>query len=163
MSISPDFLIKHVRPYGLDAYEKMCGKDSSLKKWLLSQGVDESEADAAFNQWATLAMLDSGDSGNIETFIEYVNIISAIRSYVLYKVSASTVMFLNDDQLGQLSEKSGINANKSFNFYPTGGIAIAVTIFSNGDAPEAYTRVKGAKLAADGNGICVHFDSLLFQ
>jgi hypothetical protein len=162
VGITPDFMIKHVRPYGMDAYRMVCSPGArTLSDWLLNNGVTQAELDAAFNIWAQIAILDINDQQNLQMFVTAADAISQARWQEYYATAASTIMFLNDALLKELSLTSEREAGNAFDFEPYEVIPLAVTIQRQGGQQTVARSVNGAHLAADGNGDCVHFAGLI--
>lgn len=167
MGIATDFLVKHVRPYGLEALAMLCGDKgpNSLWAWLIKAGVPKAQIQIAYNAWARLAMSGIDDS-TIPEFEQAAWIVSQARWCELYNTPASTVMYLNGSQLTELSSLSGQNASqnpptlKPFDYVSREPIGIAVTIRQVG-ASMTNLEVSGARLAADAAGNCSHFEALI--
>ncbi|HBY97034.1 MAG: hypothetical protein M5U01_00325 [Ardenticatenaceae bacterium] len=163
MGIRVDFLIKHVRPADMDAWQMICQDQGagSLAAWLLKAGVAQQDIDHAFNDWAALALLDIHDPENRNVFIQAAQDISQARWNMLYETNYSTILFLNAPLLKQLSYESSQQANKAFDFDPYEHIPLAVTINRLGQPPTVVENAVGAAVAADMNGDCYHFDHLI--
>jgi hypothetical protein len=161
MGIRVDFLIKHVRPCDIEAYGMICNDPdgNSLRAWLLNAGVSEESINIAYNSWAALAVLQL-DNQTIPQFVAAAQVISQARWAELYHTPFSSIMFLNGPLLKELSYQSAKNAGKSFDFLPAEVIPIVVTIAQVG-APTYRLSVTGAKLAADANGNCCHFEAII--
>lgn len=162
MGIRVDFLIKHVRPYGMEAWAAICQPTGpgSLAGWLLANGVAQAEIDIAFNAWAALALTEINDA-NMPQFIAAANLISQARWGELYHTSHSTILFLNQPLLNELSYDSSTHRNQVFDFDPAETIPLAVTIHqSNQPAPTTVMNAYGATVQADANGDCFHFIQL---
>jgi hypothetical protein len=99
-------------------------------------------------------------SADLPTFIQAADAISQARWQEYYPTAASTIMFLNEPLLKELSFESGRNPGRPFDFDPYEVIPLAVTIQQHGQAAVAR-NVRGAHLAADANGNCVHFAGLI--
>ena len=162
MGIRVDFLIKHVRPYGMDAYQAICvpTDPTSLTAWLLASGVPQGTINTAFNSWATTADLEINPV-TIPQFVQSANLISQARWAELYQTDYSTILFLNEPLIKELSYESTKYPNQEFEFDPAEVIPLAVTINRLGALPTYNQNVNGAHLKADANGNCFHFDGLV--
>ncbi len=162
MGIRVDFFIKHVRPYGIDAWQLVCGQEGSgsLKNWLLTNGVPEQQIDLAFNAWANTALLGI-DGDSLPQFIAAAQTISQARWNTLYNTDYSTILFLNDSLIKELSYESSYNQNKQFDFDPGEVIPLAVTINRLGQPPTTVENADGATVKADNEGNCFHFVALI--
>ena len=163
MGINADFLIKHVRPYGMEAHELVCAPTGagSLRQWLLTSGVLETEIDAAFNSWAALALVDINEPANLNVFIGAAEAVSHARWEEYYATSASTILFLNDQLIRELSAVSEANIGEEFDFDPHETIPLAVTINAHDYTAQTTRGCSGASLASDGSGNCCHFAGLI--
>ena len=164
MGIAVDFLIKHVRPADMDAWELICKPrgPGSLNQWLLdSLAMSQQDVDAVFNDWAKLALVDIQDSKNWPVFARAAQEISVARWDVLYQTKFSTILFLTGALCKELSFVSQKQAGHQFDFEPYETIPLAVTIAKNGSPPKVDSEVYGAELAADASGNCVHFSKLI--
>lgn len=162
MGIRVDFLIKHVRPYGMDAWQAICQPrgPGSLAAWLLANGVDQADIDTAFNAWAALALLEI-NADTLPQFIVAANTISQARWGELYNTDYSTILFLNEPLLKELSYDSSLRPNQVFNFDPAEYIPLAITINRLGQPPATVQGAYGATVQADANGNCFHFNGLI--
>jgi hypothetical protein len=161
MGIAVDFLIKHVRPIGMDAYEMITTPGpGTLTQWLLDAGVSQQQIDVAYSQWATTADLTIS-AANLPQFGQSALLISQARWAELYPTGLSTILFLNEPLLKELSYVSEKSAGQNFAFEPAEVIPLAVTIQRTGNQVSINQNVNGANLAADINGNCVHFASLI--
>lgn len=162
MGIRVDFLIKHVRPYGMDAWQTICGPrdPTSLTAWLLANGVLQGTIDVAFNAWATTADL-AINAQTIPQFVQSAIVISQARWAELYQTDYSTILFLNEPLIKQLSYESTLYPDQDFEFDPPEVIPLAVTINRLGLPPTYNLNVNGAHLRADAAGDCFHFGGLV--
>jgi hypothetical protein len=157
MGIRIDFLIKHVRPNGLDSMETiLC--NGELKKGLSSHGVSKSDIDAALTTWAARAELPINNE-NVRLFVEMAQQISLARWEELYTTNKSTILFLNGPLIKELSFQSGNNKGKKFEFNPAEHIPLAVTINKDGSY-KVHRNVERVNVMADENGFCFHLDGL---
>lgn len=163
MGISASFLIKHVRPSGIEAWASICHArgEGSLYQWLTDAGVCEDDIDYAFEHWGALALLDPRDRGNADALIGAAQIISQARWDELYSTSRSTIMFLNDPLLRQLSYESSRRPSQTFVFSPHEHIPASVTIFRNDQPPQLIYDADAVVVATDEQGNCVHFERLI--
>lgn len=164
MGIRADFLIKHVRPYGMDAWAAICKQTgpTSLTAFLLDRGVDQKQIDIAYNAWAQTAIAEIS-SDTIAYFVQSAETITEARWDTLYQTPASTIMFLNEPLLKELSYQSAKNANSEFLFDPAETIPIAVTIHKPQQPPVQPTyllQASSATLMSDKNGDCFHFGEI---
>jgi hypothetical protein len=163
MGITADFLIKHVRPYGEDAFERMCGPTGagSLRAWLVQRGVPPRDINIAFAGWMMTANLPV-DSETEPQFVASATISSEARWSELRPTGRSTIVFLNGPLLAELAERCRRNPGRSINFDPAEYIPIAVTINQTPNAPPEVTlNAEGMRVGVDPQGDCVHFDSLI--
>lgn len=161
MGIRVDFLIKHVRPYGMDAWAMVCTPGpGSVSEWLLNNGLSQNTIDTAFNAWAQTANI-AIDNQSLPQFVRSAEMISRARWAELYRTSDSTILFLNEPLLKELSFVSYKNAGADFEFSPAEHIPLAVTINRFGNQPVVNRNVAGANLAADASGFCQHFAGLI--
>lgn len=163
MSIEVSFLIKHVRPYDLDAYNAICAARgaNTLYQWLFDHGVAENEISTAFNFWEYTASLPL-ERETLPLLIESANIISQARWSELYTTPKSTILFLTEPVLRELSLYSEQYPAKQFKFLPQEYIPLAVTIHNDPKIkPEVHLNVEGAYLSADNEGRCHHFVRLI--
>jgi len=162
MGIRVDFFIKHVRPYGMDAYQAVCvpTDPTSLTAWLLANGVPQGTINTAFNAWATTADLEINPV-TIPQFVQSANLISQARWAELYETDYSTILFLNEPLIKELSYVSSRHPGQDFEFDPAEVIPLAVTINRLRLAPTYNQNVNGANLKADANGNCFHFGGLV--
>jgi hypothetical protein len=161
MGITADFLIKHVRPYGMDAYQMVCNDTSnnSLTQWLLANGVTQQEINAAFNLWAGLALVNIKDPRNLQKFCAAAEAISHARWEEYYPTSKSTILFLDEPLIKELSQRSTENVNQSFTFSSFETIPLAITINAT-DLTVIVNENVETTVAADRNGNCCHFSCL---
>ena len=159
MGIELGFLLKHVRPYGFTAFSNMCNPDGELDKLLKKLGVTDEQIQKAFSFWGSTAIMAVNQQTE-KQFVEAAKIISEARWDELYKTSKSTIMFMDDSQLQQLSEVSEINPDKTFHFIPSDPIIIAVTIDKHGGY-SVDLGVEGCEITTDKQGLCVHFNKLV--
>lgn len=161
MGIRVDFLIKHVRPYGMDAWRTICEPTGrgSLSYWLLTNGVTDEEVIMAFAAWRELAQLEI-NSANMPQFIAAANTISQDRWNQLYPTNYSTILFLNDPLIKQLSFESSRYRNQQLDFDPPEHIPLAVTINHLGQPPATIPNAYGARVQTDSDGNCFHFNQL---
>jgi hypothetical protein len=162
MGIRVDFLIKHVRPYGMDGWQTICQPRGagSLNQWLLDNGVLQGTIDVAFNAWAITADLPI-DAQTIPQFVQSASLISQARWAELYNTDYSTILFLNGPLINQLSYESSRNVDDVFEFDPAEVIPLAVTINRLSLAATYNLNVDGCHLSADANGNCFHFGGLV--
>ena len=162
MGIRVDFLIKHVRPYGMDAWQAICKPQGpgSLAAWLIANGVSQANIGAAFNAWAAVALLEI-DATTLPQFVAAAQTISQARWDVLYNTDYSTILFLNEPLLKQLSYDSSQNIDHKFEFDPNEHIPLAVTINRLGLEPTTALNADGATVRADAQGNCFHFFNLI--
>lgn len=162
MGIRVDFLIKHVRPYGMDAWQAICGPKGpgSLTAWLLANNVPQEEIDAAFNDWAALALIDIDDA-TLPAFTRAAQDISQARWEEYYETDYSTILFLNEPLLKELSYQSSLNPGEEFAFDPHEHIPLAVTINRLGQPPDTILNASGATIRVDAQGNCFHFENLI--
>lgn len=163
MGIRVDFLIKHIRPADMDAWSAIC-KDrgpQSLAAWLLAQGVSQNNIDNAFDDWAALALIDINDPQNLPVFIQAATDISQARWDQLYSTNYSTILFLNDPLLRQLSYESSQRSNQTFDFNPHEHIPLAITINRLQQPPVTVRNVNGVTVMVDDSGDCFHFVKLI--
>jgi hypothetical protein len=163
MGITADFLIKHVRPYGEDAYDLMCGRTGagSLRAWLAQQGVPSRDINLAFAAWMTTANLPINSQTQAQ-FVASATISSDARWSELRPTGMSTIVFLNAPLLAELSEISQRNPGRSLNFDGAEYIPIAVTINQAPNTPPVVAlNAEGMRVGIDTQGNCVHFDSLI--
>lgn len=163
MGIRVDFIIKHVRPADMEAWQMICHNQGpgSLTAWLLGAGVAQQEIGHAFNDWAALTLINISDQANWNVFIQAAQDISQARWQMLYNTNYSTIMFLNAPLLRQLSYVSSQQANRQFPFVPCEHIPLAVTINQLGQPPGVVGNAAGAVVAADQYGNCCHFNHLI--
>jgi len=164
MGIEASFLIKHVRPYGQDAYDMMCTPgQGTLSQWLLDHGVAQRDIDTAFAAWHITALLPINQQ-SLPAFIQSADLISQARWDELYETPASTILFMTGALLRELSFESGRHAGEDIDFLPHEYIPLAVTISSQPDfQPETYRAVEGMHVGINGDGNCVHFGGLIEQ
>lgn len=161
MGIRVDFFIKHIRPYGTDAYEMITKPGAgSLTQWLLDNNVPQQQINYVYNAWATTAELQISPE-TLPQFVQSSLLISQARWDELYPTGKSTILFLNEPLLKELSYRSEQNRARVFQFDPYEHIPIAVTIQKVGNQGIVNQDIKGAFLASDDNGFCCHFDSLV--
>jgi hypothetical protein len=164
MGIRVDFFIKHVRPYGTDAYELITTPGpGTLTQWLLDNGVDQATINVAYNSWALAANAPVEDWA-LPVFTGATQTISQARWSQLYQTNYSTIMFLNEPLIKELSYASTVPGciNNEFSFRGTERIPVAVTINRWGNQPKVDKAVPGADVASDAQGNCCHFDRLLY-
>ncbi|WP_428657735.1 hypothetical protein [Runella sp.] len=161
MGIRVDFLIKHVRPYGTDAFVMLTTPGpGSLTQWLLDNNVPQQQINFAYNLWASTTELDITPQ-TLPQFVQSAQIISEARWSELYPTSKSTIMFLNQPLIKELSYRSQQYKGQAFEFAPYEVIPLAVTILKGSNQGLINQNVTGANLASDSNGLCYHFDSLV--
>jgi len=165
MGLTPEFLIKHVRPSDMLAWKIICQdtRPHSLRNWLIANQVTQSEIDNAFNDWGGLALHDINDEQNEYLFKRAAQDISQTRWNEYYQTSGSTILFLNESLLAELSQAAENHAGQDFDFIPPGDvIPLAVTLYRDRPNDPAVVRsAKGARLRADAQGNCCHFYSLI--
>jgi len=159
MGICVDFLIKHIRPYGIDAYNFLCEENRGLEEWLLNNNVSQNDINIAFNNWAITANKII-DQSTLNEFAYTAGEISRIRWDELYETKYSTILFLNKPLLKELSWNAENNRGRSFELSLYENIPLAITISKRGGY-RAYVDAKGAELIADNHGNCCHFQSLI--
>lgn len=160
MEITADFLLKHIRPYGMDAWNELCHDGSSFSTYLDTLGVSPQEKGAAFNEWAKTAMT-AVNADTLQFFAQSAEAVSQARWDELYPTGKSTIMFFNFPLLQQLSLYASNNAGADFDFDPYEHIPIAVTIQRHSHTVEINQQVSGALLTSDASGNCVHFRGLI--
>jgi hypothetical protein len=160
MGISVDFLIKHVRPFGTDAYEALCTPGpGTLTAALLQAGVSQRDIDQAFTIWSEVASLPV--AGRTLPILEAAGSLSSVARWTtLYPAANSTILFLTEPLIRELSYQSSRNAGRAFQFLPSELIPLAVTISNLGVATSTQ-NVSGAHVAADGSGNCIHLGGLI--
>lgn len=159
MGITPDFLLKHIRPYGLEALAMVCRTDGELAHWLVEQGVSAGQVRTAFTAWAATSEL-AVNSDTLPQFVRSAEIISQARWEELYPTGKSTIMFFEGAHLAELSQESEQNKGQAFDFVPNIPIPIAVTIQKSGPAM-VHQNVYGVRVTTTGEGHAVHFDRLI--
>jgi hypothetical protein len=166
VGIRVDFLIKHVRPYGLEAYTMITGPrgPGSFHYWLSQSGLTDQQINDLFTAWAFLATTQIDDTTKGQ-FIRAAQDIAEARWEELYKTDYSTILFLDGSLLTKLSQASSEHPNQAFNFsnYPQEGIPLAVTI-SRPKLPQPPTTVfdaVGVRVEVDPSGNCFHFVNLI--
>ncbi|MBT0774129.1 hypothetical protein KIH74_34610 [Kineosporia sp. J2-2] len=161
MFISPEFILKHVRPYDAEAYDLISyDPDWPLLNWLRARRVPEVSISLAFDTWRMVSGLEY-TAQTRPLFLAAARVLAQSRWEELYAGSRSTVLFLTAPLLHQLSYFSHRNPGQAFDFRPYQDIPLALTIdFSNGRA-ETQQDVAGAALAADSAGFCSTFTRLL--
>ena len=163
MGIRVDFLIKHVRPVDMEAWQLVCQDrgPGSLVAWLLANGVAQADVDHALHDWAAVALVDVHAPENHPLVIRAAQEISQARWSTLYNTDYSTIMFLNAPLLKELSFVSSEKRGKAFVFDPHESIPLAVTINRLRQPPAVVQNASGAAVAADANGDCCHLDGLI--
>jgi hypothetical protein len=139
----------------------ICNDNSpqSLTNWLLKAGVSKEEIKIAYNAWAALAMLQV-DKQTIPQFVTAAQAISQARWKEFYATPKSSIMFLNEPLLRELSYQSEVHKEEDFDFDPAEVLPIVVTIAEAGP-PTYLLNAQGAKLASDQNGDCDHFYAVI--
>jgi hypothetical protein len=142
----------------MDAWAMICQDrgPTSLYQWLLNAGVTQQVIGQAFQDWGALGLLDIRDLRYLTTFVRAAQEISQTRWNLLYNTPKSTVLFLNEPLLKELSYASSQHPNEDLDFYPSETIPLAVTIFQNGQTPQVLMNAAGARVTIDGNGNCFH-------
>jgi hypothetical protein len=158
MGIRIEFLIKHVRPHGVDSMETILCK-GEFKKALLNYGVAQTDIDTALITWAVRADLEFNNESK-GLFVEMAKHISLARWSELYNTNKSTILFLDGPLMKELGYQSEMNKGKEFAFAPHEGIPFAVTISKDGSY-EVHKNVKGVKVMSDENGNCFHLGGLV--
>jgi hypothetical protein len=163
MGIRVDFLIKHIRPADMDAWKAICEDKGvgSLAAWLLAKGISQGDIASAFNDWAKLALIDINDPQNLQIFTKAAKDISEARWNELYNTDYSTILFLNEPLLKQLSYESSKRQNQKFDFNPYEYIPLAITINRLQQSPTAVRNVNGVTVQVDAQGDCFHFVKLI--
>lgn len=159
MGILVDFLIKHVRPYGDDAWQWVT-QSSGLREWLIQKGVAQDDINTAFSAWHITANLPVTD-GNLSAFIQAAELISEARWSVLYQTDYSTILFLTEPLLKQLDAEAEMNKGTDFAYKPYEYIPLAVTINSYGARAQTVINAEGAFVSSDANGNCCHLAGLI--
>ena len=165
MGIRTDFFIKHIRPYGTDAYEMITKPGpGTLTQWLLDNGVAQPTIDVAYNSWALTANAPT-DNWALPLFVSATQTISQARWSTLYNTDYSTIMFLSEPLIKELSFASTQPTciDNEFTFEGAEYIPIAVTINRLGLPPTTDLNVPGAIVRADAQGNCFHFTGLIRQ
>ncbi|MBZ9716041.1 hypothetical protein [Deinococcus multiflagellatus] len=162
MGINADFLIKHVRPADMEAYNLICNARGagSLHDYLVQAGVTPQQIDTAFNLWAGLAVLDIGTPANLPAYANAAIAISQARWQEFYQTAASTIMFLNGPLLRELSYQSERHAGANFDFDPAEQIPLAITVPQHGNQVQVQRNLNGAHLTSDAHGNACHFAGL---
>jgi len=163
MGISADFLIKHVRPYGQEAFDMMClaTGPNSLRAWLLQQHVPQLDINLAFAAWMTTANLPISNETE-PRFVASATLSSNARWSELWPTGLSTIVFLTAPLLKQLSAVSENHPGQSLDFDGAEYIPIAVTVSSTpGTQPTVNLNAEGMSIAVDAQGNCVHFAGLI--
>lgn len=158
MGITADFLIKHVRPLGQGGYDLYASQELIT---YLSQGLNLNIQDIAsvLALWRTTALADPETESNV--FVSAARAVAEARWGELYPTSASTLMFLDANQLVSLSQYGAqVGANRNFGWRAPTEIEIVVTLRRNGGSHVLW-GVDGFYGATDGNANVVHFDSLM--
>ncbi|HET9640727.1 MAG TPA: hypothetical protein VFP12_16145 [Allosphingosinicella sp.] len=156
MPVSPAFLFKHVRPFDMDGVETYFS-DPWRTYVTGALGISNAVVATVAKAWTTTAT--TNPDLNQAPFITTATVVTDARGQELYRVRNSTILYMNGDQLGLLSN-SNAGPNKSFVVDFSGDpIEIAVTIDDNGRAT-VNRKVKGIKVATDAAGNIDHFAGL---
>ncbi|MFC3653418.1 hypothetical protein ACFONN_17805 [Dyella humi] len=153
MSISIEFLLKHIRPIGLSGYTTFCS--SELTTFLVdSLGFGLQDVVIIYAAWRGVALSDKYSADVVECAKD----VSNARWSFLQQTSGSTVMFLDGTQLQDLSNA---NLSQSFTWRPASPIAVAVTIDGTHGGHRICWEAEGFSGNTDGNGKIVHFSGLI--
>lgn len=158
MAISTAFLIKHIRPIG-DGYEPYC---SQALIAYLNDHLHFAMADiiSIFAHWRQTAQSDPHGASHI--FVAAAKEVAFARWAELYPTPASSLMFLNNDQLASLSlavKTAGPNAQVNWNY----GDDLAICVSINHDTGAHHIRwdAVGCTFGTDANGNINHFAGLI--
>lgn len=170
MGISPLFVIKHARPYGIHAINDICAQNGQFYGYMLNGlNMSAQDADAIVNVWANVGVKEMSQQ-NMGFFRDSARGISEGRWNVLYQNNTkSTVLFMEQDALVKLSETAGnhpSNHNHQYNKFnveiDSGSIPLAITINRNPNVAPTYNwNVLEISIGVDQNGNCDHFGGVV--
>lgn len=168
MGIAVDFVVKHIRPYGLSAINTICGDDSEFLAYMEDQlHVDEADTATISEAWAAAGML-AVNAQNVARFTLAAEIAAQGRWDELYQTRQSTILFMTSVALANLSQAAAVNPGagntlRRFHVvFDAGDIPLAITIDEDPTvAPEFFRDVTEIAIGADSHGNCVHFDGVV--
>ncbi len=170
MAILPDFIVKHIRPYGLEAIEALSDRNAGLAGWMENDlQLDAATVRTLIEAWAHAGML-AINPGTLPSFAAAADNVAKARWAALYSndKSRSTVLFADNDALADISEAAQHNPatppTTMKRFHVTiarGAIPLGVTIFKDGSPPEFFTNVSEIAIGSDQAGNCIHFDGVI--
>lgn len=168
MGISVDFVVKHIRPYGIHAIANICGAGSAFLAYLHDQlNVDDEDIDTISRAWASAGMLEV-DAANLAQLTLAAEIAAEGRWTELYPTQRSTILFMSSTALANLSQAAALNPGAGNNLrqfhveFDAGDVPLAVTIYQDPHtAPDYFTDVTEIEIGVDANGNCVHFQRIV--
>ena len=160
MGITGDFFVKHVRPYGQEAYDWATDPNGPVYHYLSAiVGLDDPTIATLFAGWRAAALADI-NAANLPLFEAAADALAAARWQEFYPTGHSTLMFLNEPLLKELDHAGTLHPGQNFDFDPAEVIPISVNVAQNG-ANTVYHDAQGAHVAADANGNVVHFAGII--
>lgn len=158
MGITIDFLVKHVRPLTEAGYEAYCSAE--LLSYLLNDlQLPQATVTALCSVWRQTAKADPQTQS--AAFSQAAAIVSEARWAEWYPTKSSTLLFLDANQLRNLSLASEAHAPHSeFDWLAPAPIAIVVTKQQSG-ATHILWGVNGCRVGLDANGHIIHFCRIL--
>lgn len=157
--LSLAFLVKHLRPITEDGFNTYASPQ--LMGFLVYPlGFDPAEMVVILDNWRTTALADPIAQSDL--FVEAAEEVSQARWTELGLTTASTLLFLNSEQLADLS-RAGADAgpDTTFAWEAPGPIAIAVTIHRHSGAHHVIWDAWGCQVATDAESNVNHFDGVI--
>lgn len=161
MAIDGSFFVKHIRPWGLAAVERMAAQNGPVYQYLLNQlQMQDAQIRQLLTVWAQTAMLPVVQQ-QVPNFVATANSIAIARWDQHGQTAASTVLFMQDETIQSLSQWGDDHPNQTSDVMLTTPVPIAVTIFRN---PALQSQVNYNVDALPNvivqGGSCVHMDPL---
>ncbi len=167
MPVSPEFIVKHIRPYGEAAYEKICEPrgEGSLYRWFIDRGIDPCLIDSVFSAWKiTAEQIINKD--NYKFFI-YSACLATKTAWERKNArphnnqESHSVFFMTEELIKELSYKSSFYKGEDFLFFPDKEIPVVISLEPDFSDVEIRLNVEGVSLQVDEKGYCHHLLRIL--